>query len=68
MSTEFSHNPAHEIGTCARCGEEMVYNVPRLGPVGGFVHKSDGQYLCGGRKADLIPMVYDKDKQKWFPV
>ncbi len=34
----YPHNPAHQIGTCGTCGGEMRYNVPRLGPDGGFVH------------------------------
>ncbi len=42
----FPHNPAHPIGTCAKCGEEMVYNVPRLGPDGGFIHKSSASFEC----------------------
>jgi hypothetical protein len=40
------HNPAHLIGTCAGCGMEMVYNVPRLGSVAGFVHKASGRFDC----------------------
>lgn len=40
------HNPAHAIGTCGKCGEEMVYNVPRLGPDGGYVHKATGKLQC----------------------
>lgn len=42
----FRHNPAHEIGTCGRCGEEMAYNVPRLGPNGGYIHKATGSLSC----------------------
>lgn len=42
----FKWNPAHPIGTCGRCGGEMVHNVPRLGPDGGFVHKATGTILC----------------------
>lgn len=42
-----AHNPAHPIGTCGDCGEEMVYNVPRIGPDGGFVHEATGKLLCG---------------------
>lgn len=40
------HNPALEIGACGLCGEEMVFNVPRLGVAGGFVHKSTGDITC----------------------
>ena len=45
-SKGYGHNPAHPIGTCRGCGEEMTYNVPRLGPDGGFVHKWTGRYEC----------------------
>ncbi len=41
----YPHNLEHPIGTCADCGKEMRYNVPRLGPGGGFVHV-DGGLLC----------------------
>jgi len=42
----FSYNHAHPIGTCGKCGREMVHNVPRLGKDGGFVHKDTGSFLC----------------------
>lgn len=42
----FPYNPAHSIGTCAKCGKEMTFNVPRLGLEGGFVHKDTGEFLC----------------------
>lgn len=42
----FPWNPAHKAGTCGRCGKEMAWNVPRLGPDGGFVHKDTGQPGC----------------------
>lgn len=45
-SSKFAWNPAHAVGTCADCGEEMVYNVPRLGRNGGFVHKNTHALLC----------------------
>lgn len=44
--SEYPHNPNHAIGTCANCGEEMVFNVPRLGPGGGYIHKSTGNFQC----------------------
>lgn len=44
--SEYPHNPDHPIGTCVKCGEEMVYNVPRMGPNGGFIHKATGKYEC----------------------
>jgi hypothetical protein len=44
--TKFNYNPSHPIGTCGDCGEEVTYNVPRLGPDGGFVHMKTGKLLC----------------------
>jgi hypothetical protein len=32
---------------CAKCGEFLRYNVPRLGPMGGYVHNRTGSILCG---------------------
>lgn len=32
--------------TCAKCGRAMRFNVPRLGPNGGFVHSETGDFLC----------------------
>lgn len=43
---EFPYNPAHPVGTCAKCGGEMVHNVPRLGAGGGFVHKINASIVC----------------------
>lgn len=37
---------AHAIGTCGQCGNEMVYNIPRMGAAGGFVHKTTGKLMC----------------------
>jgi hypothetical protein len=48
----YPHNPDHKIGTCSKCGNEMVYNVPRLGPDGGFVHKANGKFECPYFHAD----------------
>jgi hypothetical protein len=42
----FPHNPEHQVGTCSLCGEEMSYNVPRLGPDGGFVHFNTNSLNC----------------------
>jgi hypothetical protein len=55
-SDTYSYNKSHEIATCAKCGREMRYNVPRLGPDGGYVHNDTGKYDCGesgkrGKKA-----------------
>lgn len=43
----YEYNPKHKIGTCAKCGGEMIYNVPRLGASGGFIHKETGYISCG---------------------
>lgn len=46
--TEHSYNPVHAIGTCGNCGEEMIYNVPRLGGNGGYIHKRTRSFACNG--------------------
>ncbi len=46
----FEYNPTHPIGTCALCGGEMLYNVPRMGPGGGFVHKETASLYCPEEK------------------
>lgn len=46
----FAHNPNHPIGTCCTCGEEMIYNAPRLGPDGGYVHKSTSGFICSPKE------------------
>ena len=46
ITEEYPHNPDHPIGTCAKCGEEMAYNVPRLGLNGGFIHKNTSNTQC----------------------
>jgi len=48
-AVKFEWNPAHPIGTCCTCGEEMAYNVPRLGKNGGFVHKATGKFSCSDK-------------------
>ena len=45
-SQTYPHNPSHAIGTCAKCGGEMTYNVPRIGPAGGFIHKASQNVDC----------------------
>jgi len=32
--------------TCVKCGAAMRYNVPRLGPDGGYVHAASGSLDC----------------------
>ena len=46
LQTEIKYNPKHAIGTCGLCGKEIVYNVVRLGPDGGFIHKDTGTFAC----------------------
>jgi hypothetical protein len=37
---------AQEGPVCAKCGEAMRYNVPRMGPAGGFIHAATGKFEC----------------------
>ena len=46
MKDNYDYNPDHLIGTCGKCGTDMVSNVPRLGSGGGFVHKETGRSSC----------------------
>ena len=41
----------YEVGTCVNCGGEMVFNVPRLGPNGGYVHRKTGRFECESNKS-----------------
>lgn len=36
---------------CSSCGKPMRYNVPRLGPDGGFVHAATGSLSCAATTA-----------------
>ncbi len=56
---QYPHNPAHQIGTCGTCGGEMRYNVPRLGPDGGFVHAT-GSIECAPPEPRGAGTAYDK--------
>lgn len=47
------HNPNHPVGTCAKCGAEMTYNVPRIGPAGGYIHKATASFDCGEPENNL---------------
>jgi hypothetical protein len=60
---QYPWNPKHPIGTCADCGKEMVYNVPRMGPDGGFVHKDTGSLTCGPYVPPTVG-VYDNAKEQ----
>lgn len=47
----FLDHPDKKVGdliepTCKRCGKAMRFNVPRLGPDGGFIHADSGKFLC----------------------
>jgi hypothetical protein len=35
-----------ELATCVKCGAAMVFNVPRLGPSGGYIHAQARSFLC----------------------
>jgi hypothetical protein len=47
---QYKYNTKHPIGTCCDCGKEMIFNVPRLGANGGFVHKETGEFMCQKEK------------------
>lgn len=55
----YHYNPAH-LATCGGCGKEMAYNVPRLGPDGGFVHKDTGKLLCENNRQKEEDVVTTK--------
>jgi hypothetical protein len=49
---------------CTRCGKPMRYNVPRLGPAGGYVHADTGLLLCVEVPVSELRMyLYDKLKR-----
>lgn len=37
---------------CARCGQPMRHNVPRLGPDGGHVHADSGLLTCKDERSE----------------
>lgn len=41
--------------TCAGCGREMIFNVPRMGPAGGYVHADSGKLLCAMEISEQSP-------------
>lgn len=66
---KFSHNPAHKVGTCVNCGQEMSHNVPRLGPNGGFVHKHTGKFECEPKPESADPCALpptDEECKFWL--
>lgn len=52
----YPYNPKHKTATCADCGEEMVYNVPRLGANGGYFHKDNKSLDCKVKVASAEEM------------
>ncbi len=42
----FEYNKEHAIGTCVKCGKEMIFNIPRLGANGGFIHSETCLIEC----------------------
>jgi hypothetical protein len=32
----------------------MIWNCPRLGPDGGFIHKESGKFLCADIEAQVV--------------
>lgn len=52
-------NPDKSTGNwCLDCGHAMRYNVPRLGPNGGFIHADTNQLQCGPRKEPEQNIAY----------
>lgn len=47
LDAEMAREPHPVPPTCSACGMAMRYNVPRLGPDGGFVHCATGKLACG---------------------
>jgi hypothetical protein len=47
------YNPSQTVGTCSKCGEEMLFTVPRIGRDGGYIHKSTGKFLCKDEKPSV---------------
>ena len=45
-SAAYGYNSKHAVGTCADCGADMAFNVPRLGWRGGCIHKETGSLEC----------------------
>ena len=46
IENKYQYNPDHAVGTCGKCGKEMIYNVPRLGSAGGYIHKETNKLEC----------------------
>lgn len=38
---------------CGTCEKPMRFNVPRLGPKGGFVHEHSGSFFCDGLEVKI---------------
>ena len=45
---------------CGYCGEAMTYNVPRLGPNGGYVHFKTGNLSCGKATNETKSIYFEK--------
>lgn len=48
------HEQNTQRPTCSKCGKEMVFNVPRMGPAGGYVHAGTGLLLCADEEQERI--------------
>jgi len=50
---------------CGACGKEMKFNVPRIGPAGGYVHAETGKLSCGEQMdhGQLLSQAYDIRKE-----
>jgi len=45
---------------CGRCCQQMRFNVPRLGPDGGFVHFLTGKLTCDETLLPVVEKVKDE--------
>lgn len=41
-----NNQSCNSVGSCGHCGQEMAYNIPRLGISSGFIHKESREYQC----------------------
>ena len=54
-------NPDKSTGMwCGYCGEAMLYNVPRLGPDGGYVHLKTRKLSCNNAENETKAIYFGK--------
>src|SRR5580692_3626853 len=47
--------------TCGHCGKPMRFNVPRMGPDGGYVHADTGRLMCDDSGPESQPNLEGGD-------